>query len=1123
MTFHIRPRAVGALAATSLLTLALVAPAVANPPVEVPDAHLVVDDEQLAPEGTILTRRDDAPVVPGVHYTSFDRYAPAGWLRGDLLTLDLTSDSFELDYVNSGSVAETDTLTNQLNGAGAIAGVNGDGFDINDTGAPNGLGIKRDGEVIQAYAEGTQFRRGPSAIIGSDGLGEVAQLFLDATATDGEFTHSIEYLNSPRVSADAIALYTDDWGDVALTRTLEGATNTWQVLIRDGVVVSSGATVDQAQLADNEQVLVGRDGAVAELAEFTTGEAITVEYAMKGSDDIAMAINGFFPVALNGEVVTSNDTDLHPRTVLALSEDGSEMALLTVDGRQSTSRGMTEVETAEFFLGMGFDDVLNLDGGGSSQLNARLAGQDAPAIRSSPSDGGERHTANSIGILPTAEGSGEARDFSLVATNSMMKGADADASRDLYVMTGLSRVVTAQAYDETFAPVESAPAWKVLGENARVSATSEPDTVVLTGRAAGTTEVVMGQGDASSREEIVVVGAPVRVSTSTPQVSLASIEARSSFQVFGHDAQGFSTWVEPRDVDLDYDESLVRIEAVDDHFVVTPLVDSGAAVITVEVVGLTTQLAASIGLASTVIDDMESMTGWSAVKYPSYVGASASLAVGEGRDGGNAIALDYSLTGGTATRAAYLAKSPRPVLEGTPQKLGVWVHGDGKGAWLRANIYEATGGAAKTIDVAAAIDWTGWRYVEANLPAGLNMPISFFRFYLVETVPARQYSGRVLFDDVTVRSAPTIPPLSVSKEINPALVADGGIPESYWRYAVLSDAQFTADAPNSDIVAQARRTLREALAADPEFIIIAGDFVDRGFARDIELAKRVIDEEIGDAVPVHYVPGNHEYAGPGSLAAWSKVFGEPARTFDHLGTRFIIRSTPGYTLRSGGFEQILDLKAQLDDAATDPGVNNVVVVQHHPMTDPSATGGSAISDPLEAEMLADWLADFKLASGKGVALQGAGVGTFHASSTDGVLQLINGNSGKSPTAAPGEGGFTGWSLIGINPEAVAQPLTGRRWEEPVEWIKVAMTPHVDQLVIDAPATAAVGEAVTVTATVVQDGREVPVAYPVAADWAVSDGARFDAATGRFVATVAGTHTVSVTVNGETSQVSITVA
>jgi hypothetical protein len=44
-----------------------------------------------------------------------------------------------------------------------------------------------------------------------------------------------------------------------------------------------------------------------------------------------------------------------------------------------------------------------------------------------------------------------------------------------------------------------------------------------------------------------------------------------------------------------------------------------------------------------------------------------------------------------------------------------------------------------------------------------------------------------------------------------------------WRFAVMSDAQFVARDPDSDLVAAARRTLREVKAVKPVFLLINGD------------------------------------------------------------------------------------------------------------------------------------------------------------------------------------------------------------------------------------------------------------------------------------------------------------
>lgn len=1096
----------------------IAAPAHAEPIADTPD-DLIVTDQMLAPAGAILTKRDDASVAPGVHYTSFSRYSEQGWLRGDLLMMDLTNEDTFIDYVDSGKVSATATLTDQLRGAGAVAGVNGEGFDINNTGAALGMGIQS-GETIKGYGPDASNGRGPSAIFGTDGLAEVAQLFVEGTASDGENSYTIDYLNQPRLLNDTVALFTPRWGDEPVSKALSGSGTTWFVVVNDNTVVTSSADAFTGTLSDGEQLLIGRGSGATQMKEFTPGETLTITYAPKGADDIRAAINGFFPVAIDGQVVTTNDTELHPRTILALTADGTRMALVTIDGRQSASRGMTEVETAEFLLGMGFDDVLNLDGGGSSQMNARLAGQDTPGVRSNPSDGVERQTANSVGIF-VEPGSGIVAGHTLVATHSGA-GADDDTSKDLVVMKGLTRAVTAEGYDENLAPVATEPHWANSDGNTSI-ATGEGANATITGIEPGVGEIAITSGETTTTHDVLVIGAPTRLTTSVRQVSLPTQETTGTFQVIGHDSQGFSTWLEPTDVTLDYDTSQAEITVEGDHFHVTPLVESGAVVVKASVGQASTELAVTIGLASVVADDLSTGAGWLATRYPTAVPEpSFEIVKGAGHDGEDALAFNYSLTGTTATRAAYLAYPERIDLPGTPQRIGLWVKGDGQGAWLRGNLYQAGASSPSTVNF-GYVTWTGWKYVEAEVPAGLTMPLEFFRFYVVETNKDKQYSGQILFQDLTIRSAPQMPVLDQPREIDPAINTSEPLPADWWRYAVVSDAQFTADAPQSDIVQAARRSLREAVAQDPDFIVIDGDWVDRGFAEDIALANQILSEEVPAEIPVHYVPGNHEAAGTENLDVWQDTFGEPWYTFDHKGTRVIVRATPGYTMRSGGFDQILDLKTKLDEAAADDSINNVVVFQHHPITEISPTGGSTLTDAGEAELLQDWLTDFRFSTGKGIALHSAGTGTFEATQYDGVHQFTNGNAGKSPNGSPAEGGFTGWSVAAINPNPTPATFDTSRWSEGDQWISMAYVPHVDSLEVSAePATVELGEATSISATVIQDGRRVPVAYPVHATYTVSDGATFDPATGTLSAPKPGTYTVTVTVNNVSESIEVEV-
>lgn len=84
----------------------------------------------------------------------------------------------------------------------------------------------------------------------------------------------------------------------------------------------------------------------------------------------------------------------HPRTGIGYSADKNKLYLITVDGRQQSSRGMTLLEFANLMIAEGVHFGLNLDGGGSTTMliNGKVV--------NNPSDTtGERMVGNSILIL----------------------------------------------------------------------------------------------------------------------------------------------------------------------------------------------------------------------------------------------------------------------------------------------------------------------------------------------------------------------------------------------------------------------------------------------------------------------------------------------------------------------------------------------------------------------------------------------------------------------------------------------------------------------------------------------------------------------------------------------------
>ena len=107
--------------------------------------------------------------------------------------------------------------------------------------------------------------------------------------------------------------------------------------------------------------------------------------------------------------------ELHPRTSVGLSSDGSRLIIIVVDGRQERfSEGVTLPEMAEYLIEFGAYTGLNLDGGGSSTLV--FSTFSGPEIINRPPDGKERVRANHLGIYAVPSNFVYPDGYTLVST-----------------------------------------------------------------------------------------------------------------------------------------------------------------------------------------------------------------------------------------------------------------------------------------------------------------------------------------------------------------------------------------------------------------------------------------------------------------------------------------------------------------------------------------------------------------------------------------------------------------------------------------------------------------------------------------------------------------------------------
>lgn len=342
-----------------------------------------------------ITTMADTAIAPGLTLTEFSGSGP---VRGAILEADLTEATLEPTYLSAGSVASTSVLTSQLERVGAIAGVNGDFFDIGVTGAPRGVGID-DGQLVNAPASGWN----ESVALSPAGAGYVAQL--DQVSLDGTIELpggdvALTNLNSPNIADGGIGVYTSAWGSAGRGNVVDGAGRVRELEVADGTVTRVATSAGSGAVADGSQIVLGRDAGADALADIEVGDEVTVSYtANHEPDDVDVAISGNVVLVDDGEVVAP-DHPRHPRTAVGLDADGTTMWLVTVDGRSSASVGMTYVELANFMTSIGAVDALNLDGGGSTTMVARVGDQNT--VVNNPSDGSQRSVPNGLGFASTA-------------------------------------------------------------------------------------------------------------------------------------------------------------------------------------------------------------------------------------------------------------------------------------------------------------------------------------------------------------------------------------------------------------------------------------------------------------------------------------------------------------------------------------------------------------------------------------------------------------------------------------------------------------------------------------------------------------------------------------------------
>ncbi|ADD43079.1 phosphodiester glycosidase family protein [Stackebrandtia nassauensis] len=399
----VKPRRIALLAAVTAAVVAL------------PAYMAVADDNVVAKKAE--------QVAPGVTYEKKTISTPHGKSIGHILTVDLTREDVEVGLLTPGPVAATGVVTSLADRVKAVAGVNGDFFNIGQTGAAVGPEIL-DGKDRKGPVPGKQ-RHGPTPPPGTDndsvfgitkdGKTVIDRLNVDGKATTAAGSFELKGLNQYAITVDGVGVFNADWGKTSRKRATCGTDDdrdapcseqTKEVEIVDGKVTRVSDAPGEGQIAKDATVLLARDKGVEHLNGLSEGDEVNVDYQLASEDgaDLDTALGGLILID-DGTMLDLNDdaATLAPRTAVGSNADGSKLYMVAVDGRSSTSVGATVKSMADIMVNLGADhNVINLDGGGSTTLVARKAGNTATSVRNTPSDGSQRKVANGLGVFTKA-------------------------------------------------------------------------------------------------------------------------------------------------------------------------------------------------------------------------------------------------------------------------------------------------------------------------------------------------------------------------------------------------------------------------------------------------------------------------------------------------------------------------------------------------------------------------------------------------------------------------------------------------------------------------------------------------------------------------------------------------
>jgi hypothetical protein len=670
----------------------------------------------------------------------------------NVLEIDLKNEYVSIESLKANnSLASRETTTsmserNNSDGHWIVGAINGDFYDGN--GIPIGTQILN-GQILKRPI-------GRSVIgINNENFPMANVVSYSGALITKNLSTTIQGINQSR-QTDQLILFnryfggtteTNEWGTEArLSPLTEWSVNDTVLCLVDTVVTNVG----NLGISSGKAVLSGHGSSETFLINnIQKGDSVKIFISLApGLKKLKQLVGGFPKIVKNGQNyaiegyyeeggASTFHTDRHPRTAAGFSADSSKLYFITVDGRQSISRGINLIELADFMIEIGIENGINLDGGGSTTMVVR------GKIENSPSEA-ERLVSNALAAVSSAP------------TGSV---SAIQIQPDYYrVFVGKSLNFNTSGWDTYYNPTEinSALLAYFVSENL--------GTVDENGLFTAATKVDSGyifvQYDNLKDSAFVQLKTATTIGISPKRATTDTIEI-IQFRMSAIDEDGLIAPLSP--TEYKWECLNPEIGKIDSSGLFKGIKEGTATIVSsFEELSDTAIVTVEVLEGSAVIDSMDSIDGWTIIgKYFDEENTTLSVVDTPKTTGSAAIRLDYQFIRSSFGRS-YIYLNTDIQISGLPDSVLLDVKSDGQGHWIKFIVANndddlfigSTGQFADQANNYDTLRTALDNYSTINPPSNFHYPINFrsieIRLGFYTTVDDTN-RGYIYFDNLRVK------------------------------------------------------------------------------------------------------------------------------------------------------------------------------------------------------------------------------------------------------------------------------------------------------------------------------------------------------------------------------------